>query len=140
MNRIEGKCKCGSCSYAQAGEFWQFVWMDSMHPATRIIRCPNCGDGLLDGGIARRTVVVPEKLHEMWLAGEPDAGFTVWGAEPFTEEELGYCYELVDGYWCDPTDAELPKPNDREKIKGYWISAVAIEDACDEGNDESHKD
>ncbi len=103
QSRIEGKCKCGSCSYDQADEFWQFVWMHGMHPATRIIRCPNCGDGLLDGGIARPTVVVPEKPLIIDMARDTSG--------------LSYFFKPVQ--MAIPIDAE---------------------DACEEGNDESHKD
>ena len=90
--------------------------------------CPWCGTALDSKGTARRTVVV-EKLHEMWLADEPESGFSVHGAEPFTEEDLPdepYGFEFA--YWYDPTEAELPRPENGQKRKGYWLPAEELDD------------
>jgi len=136
MNQIEGKCKCGLCHWDKA---WTGTWReegtdtDMTYPAAGKF-CPECGYILGTDGIARRTVVVDE-LQEMWLAADPESGFSVWGAEPFTADELPnehYAFEY--GYWYDPTDTELPAPASGQKVKGYFILQEALDAHIDKTN------
>lgn len=69
MNQIENRCGCGRCFMGRRNKRWYQGGDDEFLGDLADKFCPHCGYRLGDDGIARRTVVVPEKLYEITLGG-----------------------------------------------------------------------